>query len=125
MFTLAFTTLLLAVALVYSVLVMVAARRYLLVRPPEPVKDAEEPISILKALAGLDQDLESNLRAFFEQDYPEFEILFAVRTRKDPAVAVVEKLRAEYQHVSSRLLITGEPSYTNAKVFSLQQMLDA
>jgi ceramide glucosyltransferase len=123
MFTLAFTTLLLAVALVYSVLVMVAARRYLLVRPPEPVKGAEEPISILKPLAGLDQDLESNLRTFFEQDYADFEILFAARHYDDPAVEVVEKLRAEYAQVSTRLILTGEPPYANAKVYSLDLML--
>ena len=53
----------------------------------------------MKPLAGLDAGLESNLRTFFEQDYPAFEILFAVRDRDDPAVAVIEKLQAEYPRV--------------------------
>jgi ceramide glucosyltransferase len=48
-----------------------------------------------------------------------------VRDAADPAVAVVEKLRAEYAHVSTRLLIVGAPPYANAKVFSLDRMLDA
>ena len=69
--------------------------------------------------------LESNLRTCFEQDYPEFEILFAVRGADDPAVAIVEKLRTEYPNVPTRLLITGEPPYPNAKVFSLDRMLAA
>jgi ceramide glucosyltransferase len=114
---------LLAGALAYSLLVIVAAFRYLSVRPPEFI--FSESISILKPLSGLDLDLESNLRTFFEQDYPSFEILFAVRHVNDPAAAVVEKLRREYSQVSSQLLITGEPPYPNAKVFSLDRMMAA
>jgi ceramide glucosyltransferase len=114
---------LLAGALVYSALTVIAALRYLAVQPAE-LRSAE-PISILKPLSGLDADLELNLRTFFEQDYPSFEILFAVRERDDPAVAVVDKLRQEYPAVRSQLLITGEPPYPNAKVFSLDRMLQA
>ena len=91
-------------ALIYSLLSIVAALRYLAVRPANPERH-RVPISILKPLAGLDRGLESNLRTFFEQDYPAFEILFAVRDPDDPAVAVIEKLRAEYPHVPSQLLI--------------------
>ncbi len=114
---------LLACALVYSLLSIVAALRYLAAEtsrlrlPP--------PISILKPLAGLDLELESNLRTFFEQGYPDFEILFAVRSVADPAAAVVERLQQQYPRVSSRLLLTGEPRYSNAKVYSLELMLDA
>jgi ceramide glucosyltransferase len=115
--------LLLAGALVYSLLTVIAALRYLAVQPPE--LRLAEPVSILKPLAGLDLDLESNLRTFFEQDYPSFEILFAVREADDPAIPVVEKLGREYPKVPSRLLVTGEPPYPNAKVFSLERMLQA
>jgi ceramide glucosyltransferase len=114
---------LLAGALVYSLLVIVAAFRYLSVRPPEFV--FSESISILKPLSGLDLNLEYNLRRFFEQDYPSFEILFAVRHVNDPAAAVVEKLQREYSRITSQLLITGEPPYPNAKVFSLDRMMAA
>jgi ceramide glucosyltransferase len=111
----------LAGSIVYSLLSMVAAARYLSVRPPALA--SPEPISILKPLAGLDLDLESNLRTFFEQDYPAFEILFAVKDMSDPAAQVVEKLRKEYPEVPSQLLVTGEPPYPNAKVFSLDRMM--
>src|SRR5579862_7588610 len=76
--------LLLCGAIVYSVLQIVAANRYLAVHPP--MLRTQEPISILKPLSGLDLDLESNLRTFFEQDYPAFEILFAVRSAADPEI---------------------------------------
>jgi len=114
---------LLACPLAYSLLVIVAVWRYRRVRTLEA--RAVEPVSILKPLAGLDLGLESNLRTFFEQDYPAFEILFAVRDASDPAVEVVERLRQEYPKVPSRLLITGEPPYANAKVFSLDRMVGA
>ena len=115
--------LLLAGSLVYTGLTVIAVMRYLAVRPPK--LETAEPISILKPLSGLDADLESNLRTFFEQEYPSFELLFAVREAHDPAVPIVEKLRGEYPNVPSRLLITGEPPYPNAKVFSLDRMLQA
>lgn len=114
---------LLICALAYSLLSIWAALRYLSVRPP--VIGSAQPVTILKPLAGLDLDLESNLRTFFEQDYPAFEILFAVRDTSDPAVTVVDKLRREYPDIPARLVVTGEPTYSNAKVYSLEQMLSA
>ncbi|MEO7142425.1 MAG: bacteriohopanetetrol glucosamine biosynthesis glycosyltransferase HpnI [Bryobacteraceae bacterium] len=114
---------LLAGSLVYCVLVMVAVRRYLAVRPP-PLA-AHEPVSILKPLHGLDPGLEDNLRTFFTQDYPSFEILFNVRSLADAAAGVVEKLQCEFPAVPSRLMVTGEPPYPNAKVFALEKMLEA
>ncbi len=119
-----FTGIVLATALVYSILVIVAAQLYLRVNPPPLLQGAPEPVSILKPLAGLDQDLESNLRTFFEQDHPRFELIFAARSMDDPAVEVVQKLRAEYARVSSRVILTGEPPYANAKVYSLERMLE-
>jgi len=110
-------------SLVYCVLTVMAAVRYRRVRPPR--LDAPAPISILKPLAGAEDGLEENLRSFFEQRYPGFEILFAVRSAGDPAIAVAERLRARYPAVPSRLIVTGEPPYPNAKVYSLDRMLSA
>lgn len=110
-------------AIAYSLLSIVAAHRYLSVQPP--VLRSAEPMSILKPLAGLDLGLESNLRTFFEQDYPAFEILFAVGSAGDPAAQVVEKLQLEYPAIPSRLIVVGTPPYPNAKVYSLERMLAA
>jgi ceramide glucosyltransferase len=106
---------------VYSVMAIVAAWRYLSVQPP-PLK-SQEPISVLKPLAGLDLDLETNLRTYFEQDYPDFEILFAARQADDPALSIVERLRKNYPRVPCRVFVTGEPPYANAKVYSLDRMI--
>ncbi len=108
---------------VYAALTVLAAIRYRAVRPP--VLHERPPVSVLKPLAGIDDGLEENLRTFFEQKYPNFEMLFAVRSSEDPAIALVERLRARYPAIPSRLIITGEPPYPNAKVFSLDCMLAA
>src|ERR1700690_886220 len=112
---------LVAGATVYSALVVVGAIVSRRVR--RPALAHQEPISVLKPLSGLDEGLEENLRSFFRQDYPEFEVLFAVRNASDPAVEVVERLRAEFPLVPVELVLTGEPPWTNPKFFSLDRML--
>ena len=114
---------LVACGAIYSLLSIIAAMRFL--GAQRAIRPSLEPISILKPLAGLDEGLEANLRSCFEQDYFSFEILFAVRDTDDPCIPVVEKLRRQYPQVPSRLLITGEAPYPNAKVFSLDCMLAA
>ncbi|MBI4889232.1 MAG: bacteriohopanetetrol glucosamine biosynthesis glycosyltransferase HpnI [Acidobacteria bacterium] len=106
---------------VFCVLTVVAVRLYLAVRPPALARP--EPVSILKPLHGLDEGLEQNLRTFFEQDYPSFELLFAARDAADPGLALVERLRAEYPHVPVRTYAAGEAPYPNAKVWSLSIMM--
>ena len=110
-------------SLVYCILVVVAALQY-----GQAWSLCSSPgigISVLKPLHGADEGLEENLRSFFTQDYQDYEILLAVRTEDDPAVRVVKKLQAEFPDISSRLILTGEPPYANAKVFSLDIMLQA
>ncbi|MBY0372491.1 MAG: bacteriohopanetetrol glucosamine biosynthesis glycosyltransferase HpnI [Bryobacteraceae bacterium] len=112
---------------VYLLIALVAAWHYLGTRR-EPDQDQQPdaaPISILKPLAGADLDLESNLRTFFEQPYPHFEILFAVADANDPAVPIVRRLQFEYAQIETRLLIVGEPPYPNRKVWSLDHLVQA
>ena len=109
----------------FCILAVAAAVRYRAVRAAPPGWNGGPPISILKPLAGAEEGLEENLRSFFEQRYPEFEILLAVRGPEDAAVPIVERLRAQYPAVPSRLIVTGEPLYPNAKVYSLEHMFAA
>lgn len=108
----------------YLILAIAAAIRFRqLSIPPATNLPA---ISVLKPLAGLDQGLEENLRSFCKLDYPEFELLFAVRDETDPAIRIVRKLQGEFPAVDSRLIVTGPPpseaTYPNAKVWSLIAM---
>lgn len=114
---------LVAASVVYCVLIVIAAENYCATRPLEV--EALPPFSILKPLSGGGFELEERLRSFFEQKYPRFEILFAVRAPNDPAIPVVEKLCAAFPATPSRVIFTGDPPYPNAKVFSLERLFAA
>ena len=81
------------------------------------------PVSIFKPVHGMEAKLEQNLRSFFEQDYPDFEIYIGARSADDPAMDVARKLQAEYPHVKSHLFYSGPPEWPNAKVFTLDKMI--
>src|SRR6478672_6586522 len=74
------------------------------------------PVTIFKPLKGQDEGLEENLRSFFRLDYPTFQLLFCVADADDPAIAIVQKLSAEFPMQDARLVI-GCPAFgLNPKV---------
>jgi ceramide glucosyltransferase len=84
--------------------------------------DYTPPITIFKPLKGIDEELEWNLRSFFELDYPTFQLLFCVADERDPALGVVRKLQAEFPDHDSQLVV-GCPAFgLNPKVESLAAM---
>jgi ceramide glucosyltransferase len=106
----------------YCVVAIVVIRRFARDRSNKTVVGSFPPISLLKPVNGAIPGLETNLRSFFLQDYPDFEILFAVRTERDSAVATIEQLMKQYPTISCRLTVTGNPAYANAKVYSLEHL---
>jgi ceramide glucosyltransferase len=83
------------------------------------------PVSLLKPLHGLEPDLESHLQSFFEQDYPEFEIIFCARTDQDAGLEIARRVAARYPKIRSWFLCSGNAPYANAKVWSLERMQNA
>ncbi len=83
------------------------------------------PVTLLKPLHGAEPRLYENLESFFLQDYPDFEIIFGARSADNAALLTVHALRAKYPQVESRIVISGEPQWHNAKVFSLDKMIHA
>ena len=49
-------------------------------------------VSVIAPCRGLDADLRENLSALFRQDYPEYEIIFAVDSEADEAVSVIKEI---------------------------------
>ena len=81
------------------------------------------PVSVLKPLHGADPGLDAYLATFFEQDYPEFEILFCARSADDAGLAVARGVAARYPHIPTQFLSThGVPDYINDKVISMEHM---
>jgi len=108
---------------------VVASRRYLrgsrqLCQAVRTISaESLPPVTILKPVCGMEPRLEETLESFFRQDYPDFEIIFGARHGGDSALTVVAKLQAKYPQVRTRVVISGDPSWPNAKVFSLAKML--
>lgn len=83
------------------------------------------PVSVIKPVYGLEPLLAQNLESFFQQDYPEFELIFGARTADDAAIAVIEQLRLRYPQVRVRYVFSGEPPWPNPRVFSEHHMIAA
>lgn len=68
--------------------------------------------------------MERNLESFFEQDYPEFELLFCARQERDEGLRLARKVGERYPHVNARYVTCGEPiaDFHNAKVYSLAKL---
>ncbi len=81
------------------------------------------PLTLLKPVHGAEPGLEAHLATFFEQDYPEYEILFCARTADDAGLETARRVAARYPQVPAKFLSTGgEPDYINAKVASMELM---
>src|SRR5579863_9383181 len=113
---------------VFTGMVLAAVPRYLRERR---VAEAElktppgftPPLTLLKPVHGPEPDLDTHLASFFEQDYPQFEILFCARSADDAGLAIARKVAARYPHIPTKFLSTGgQPDYINDKVISLELM---
>ncbi len=112
---------------VFLVLALVAARRFVReARQTQPEQSTPLPaVSMLKPVHGMEPRLEEHLESFFLQDYPAFEIIFGARSADDPALAVVEDLRHRHPQVPVKVVLSGNPPWPNAKVWSLEKMVAA
>jgi len=81
------------------------------------------PVTVLKPLHGDEPGLYDNLVSLCEQDYPgAIQIVFGVENPNDPAIAVVERLRAAYPGHSMELVIEPSAMGSNPKVANLINM---
>jgi ceramide glucosyltransferase len=76
------------------------------------------PVSILKPVHGKDEGFYEAIRSHAVQAYPEFELLFGIRSAGDPARAEVERLMREFPALPIRIIECGTVT-PNLKVGSL------
>jgi ceramide glucosyltransferase len=107
---------------IYGAMMAVFMRAMLRRRTPRtpPVHRAPR-VTILKPLAGQDDDLEANLESFAKIDYPSFEILLGVSSAADAAYAIGRRFVARHSsgRVDVRLIITDPEAAVNPKVAQL------
>ena len=103
-----------AVTSVYHLIAIAAVLKQLWRRAPSG--SFAEPISILKPVRGLDPHFLEAIRSHAAQDYPAgFELLFGVADPRDPAVAAIVLLAAEFPQLAIRVVHSTTPA-PNAKV---------
>ncbi len=95
---------------------------YWVTRRPRKIADHTPPVTIFKPLKGVDEDLEENLRSFFQLDYPCYQLLFCVADTDDPAIDVVKRLLLEFPNHDASLIIGCAVFGLNPKVESLAAM---
>jgi ceramide glucosyltransferase len=106
---------------IWSALKFVREQRARLVNGAKPAVPTP-PVSVLKPLRGTDPEIYESFRSHCLLDYPVYEILFAVHEPSDPALALVERLKAEFPERDIRELVFPSALGANLKISNLAQM---
>ena len=77
------------------------------------------PVTILKPVKGMDAESFANFASFCRQEYPCYQLVFAVASADDPAIPVVERLKIEFPDVDIELVVDGTIHGPNYKVCNL------
>jgi ceramide glucosyltransferase len=77
------------------------------------------PVSIVKPLSGLDDELERNLESFYRMDYPAYEIVYSFDRRSDPAFSTARRVADRHPEVSSVFVVDAREAGGNSKVSRL------
>ena len=81
---------------------------------------APAPVSLLKPLYGAEPGLKDHLASFLRQDWrAEVQLVCGVKRADDPAVAIVEQLRAEHTEAHIDLATGAQDLGANAKISNL------
>ncbi len=79
-------------------------------------------VSIIAPCRGLDEDLEKNLNALFEQNFPCYEVIFVVDSETDESVEIIEKVsRRGAEYAEAKLVVSGKADNESQKVHNLRE----
>lgn len=85
----------------------------------KPESDFAPFVSIIAPCRGVDAGMKENLVKLFEQDYPEYEIVFVVDDERDEAVKIIEEI--SHRETNSKLIIAGKAANEGQKVHNLRE----
>ena len=111
-----------AAPLAYYALGTLVALRFFRRERARTLPNYTSPASILKPVRGVDFGSYENFASFCRQEYPDYEILFAVNDGEDPAVPVIQRIIAEFPERRIRLLVGAEHLGANRKVNKLARL---
>jgi len=82
-------------------------------------------VSIIAPCRGIDAEMGENLSALFRQDFPQYEVIFAVDDGKDESVKIIEAVSrkgAKSEHdISAKLIVAGKAANESQKVHNLRE----
>ncbi|MGI8467784.1 MAG: glycosyltransferase [Pyrinomonadaceae bacterium] len=93
----------------------------------KPKSDYAPLCSIIAPCRGLDEDLEKNLSALFEQEFPAYEIIFVVDSERDAAVSIIESVQKKFHRRGaetqgfSKIVFAGKAENESQKVHNLRE----
>jgi len=103
--------------------------KYVRLETARPLPDFTPFVSVIAPTRGLDQGLHQNLTALFQQEYPDYEIIFVTGEKSDPSLSVIEEVkrsiasapgRSHEDAVSTRVVIAGAAVDSGQKVHNLR-----
>ena len=90
----------------------------------KPLADFTPFVSVFAPCRGLEDGLQENLTALFQQDYPAYEIVFVSDRADDPSLALIRKLSEDRERsrrrVLTKIVIAGSATDSGQKVHNLR-----
>jgi ceramide glucosyltransferase len=89
-----------------------------------PLKAFTAPVCVICPCKGIDVGLEANLAALLSQDYPDYELVFVIAQREDPAGSFIEgAISLSGMQEKATLVIAGSSSGRGEKINNLLKAL--
>ena len=114
--------LLAAVPLGYYAAALLAALRFFRRERAGKLPDYAPGASLLKPVREIDFGSYENFASFCRQDYPDYEVLFAVSDNADTAVPLIQRLIADFPEGRVRLFVGADHLGANRKVNNLARL---
>ena len=93
--------------------------RYFKDQLSDPKQDLQPFTTVIAPCKGIDPDLEDNLRALFNQDYDEYEVIFVTDREDDDCAPIVRRLAAEQPNAT--WVIAGVAASSGQKTHNLRK----
>jgi ceramide glucosyltransferase len=88
-------------------------------RMPSQRFEVLPPVSLLKPVCGLEKNLRENLRTACLQDYPDYQVVYSVQRRDDPAIPLLHELEREFGKERVTVAIENVEVGLNGKINNL------
>ncbi|HEV8484247.1 MAG TPA: glycosyltransferase [Blastocatellia bacterium] len=85
----------------------------------EAAGDFTPKATIIAPCKGLDCDLEANVRALFNLDYPDYDIIFAIASADDPSRPLLDQVIADHPERPAEVVVAGLSDERSEKVNNL------